>query len=157
MQLLIAAIGRARGTPEAALVEDYQSRLSPFAKSLAFGPLAVREIEAATGPTKRETETGALLAAAEGAERLVALDPRGREIMSEALAEMLGAWRDDGVRSACFLIGGADGLERDRVAAHATVSFGRATWPHLLVRAMLAEQLYRCATILAGHPYHRGG
>ena len=86
----------------------------------------------------------------------MALDERGRDLTSVAFAERLGRWRDDGVRDLAFVIGGADGLApavRDRAAL--TLAFGRATWPHMLVRTMLAEQIYRAQTILTGHPYHR--
>jgi 23S rRNA (pseudouridine1915-N3)-methyltransferase len=86
----------------------------------------------------------------------VALDERGQPLSSAAFAARLGAWRDAGVREARFLIGAADGLsDTERAAADLLLAFGPATWPHLLVRAMLAEQLYRATTILAGHPYHR--
>ena len=87
----------------------------------------------------------------------VVLDERGVALGSEPLAARLGAWRDDGVREARFLIGAADGHDAaTRAAADLLLGFGPATWPHLLVRAMLAEQLYRATSILAGHPYHRG-
>ncbi len=86
----------------------------------------------------------------------MALDERGQALSSAALAARLGRWRDEGVRELRFLIGGADGLaEAERAGADLCLAFGPATWPHLMVRAMLAEQLYRAMTILAGHPYHR--
>ena len=87
---------------------------------------------------------------------LAILDPRGKDHSSEDLAALIGAWRDIGYGSAAFAIGGADGHAADiRQKALRTISFGRATWPHMLCRAMLAEQLYRASMILAGHPYHR--
>ncbi len=90
--------------------------------------------------------------------RIVALDETGAQIGSVALARLLEEWRDQGVREARFLIGAADGLTADeRAGADMVLSFGAATWPHLLVRAMLAEQIYRATTILVGHPYHREG
>ncbi|HET8613439.1 MAG TPA: 23S rRNA (pseudouridine(1915)-N(3))-methyltransferase RlmH, partial [Sphingomonas sp.] len=90
--------------------------------------------------------------------RSVLLDETGEDMPSRALAERLGRWRDDGVREARFLIGAADGHDAaTRAGADMTLSFGRATWPHLLARAMLAEQLWRATSILAGHPYHREG
>lgn len=103
-------------------------------------------------------EEGALLAAAipVGA-TVIALDERGRDLASTAFAERIGKWIDDGVADLAFVIGGADGLLpalRERAAL--TLCFGKLTWPHLLVRIMLAEQLYRAHTILTGHPYHRG-
>ena len=107
-------------------------------------------------PVVGQAEAEALLAGVPPGAVLVALDERGRDLASTELAERLGAWRDDGIREAGFVIGGPDGLapavtER----ADLLLAFGRATWPHMLVRAMLAEQLYRAASILAGHPYHR--
>lgn len=90
--------------------------------------------------------------------RCVLLDERGETMGSAAFAERLGGWRDAGVREARFMIGGADGFDDGaRDAADLLLSFGRATWPHMLARAMLAEQLYRATAILARHPYHREG
>jgi 23S rRNA (pseudouridine1915-N3)-methyltransferase len=90
--------------------------------------------------------------------RTVLLDERGEPLASEAFAKRLGRWRDDGVRETRFLLGAADGhSEEDRAAADLLYAFGPATWPHLLARAMLMEQLYRATSILAGHPYHRAG
>lgn len=87
---------------------------------------------------------------------IVALDETGKTLSSRDLANRIGGWRDDGEACIAFLIGGADGLDETvRARAHLTLSFGRMTWPHLLVRGMLAEQLYRVQQILAGHPYHR--
>ena len=90
--------------------------------------------------------------------RTVALDEKGRDLPSEKLATILGEWRDGGIRETRFLIGAADGhSEEQRAEADLLLAFGSATWPHLLARAMLAEQLYRATSILAGHPYHRAG
>ena len=86
------------------------------------------------------------------------LDERGRQLSSEEFAALLGRWREEGVREARFLIGAADGFDAaERAEADLLLSFGRATWPHLLARAMLAEQLWRATSILANHPYHREG
>ena len=94
----------------------------------------------------------------EGRARRVLLDEKGEALASTALAERLGRWRDEGVREARFELGAADGFDdADRAEADLLLSFGRATWPHLLARAMLAEQLFRATSILAGHPYHREG
>lgn len=94
----------------------------------------------------------------DGPVRRVLLDERGEQLGSVAFAGRLAAWRDDGVRETCFLIGGANGFnDAARAAADLLLSFGRATWPHLLARAMLAEQLWRATSILANHPYHREG
>ena len=90
--------------------------------------------------------------------RTVLLDERGKQLTSEELAALIGRWRDDGVREARFMIGAADGHDdAARTGADLLLAFGAATWPHLMVRAMLAEQLYRATSILAGHPYHRAG
>ena len=88
--------------------------------------------------------------------RIVLLDERGRDLSSEELAAQIARWRDDGIREARFVLGAADGHPpEERAQADLLLAFGRATWPHLLARAMLAEQLYRATTIIAGHPYHR--
>ena len=98
----------------------------------------------------------AILAALPREGRIVALDEHGRDLTSADLAALLGRWRDEGLRLVTFVIGGADGLDAAVLArADLRLAFGRATWPHMLVRPMLAEQLYRAGTILSGHPYHR--
>ncbi len=87
---------------------------------------------------------------------VVALDERGKALSSRELAKRIGGWRDEGRGCIAFLIGGADGLDNTvRARADLTLSFGRLTWPHLLARGMLAEQIYRAQQIIAGHPYHR--
>ncbi|MEQ8965212.1 MAG: 23S rRNA (pseudouridine(1915)-N(3))-methyltransferase RlmH [Azospirillaceae bacterium] len=151
MRLTVIAVGKLRGGPIADLVADY-ARRSPW-------PLSVREVEARRpGVDRREAEADLLLAAVPEGATVVALDERGAALDSAAFAARLGDWREQGVREVAFLIGGADGLaERARRRADVALAFGPATWPHLLVRAMLAEQLYRAQTILSGHPYHRGG
>ena len=159
MRLLIAAIGKKRGGPEAALVEDYLDRARGFGRRRGVSDVALHEREASRGLSgealkKRE---GELLSGAipDGA-KIFVLDERGENISSEKLASLLGAMRDDGAGAAAFLIGGADGHDAAiRAKAAHLISFGKATWPHMLVRAMLAEQLYRAMTILSGHPYHR--
>jgi 23S rRNA (pseudouridine1915-N3)-methyltransferase len=103
-------------------------------------------------------DVGGRVPEASGAVRRVVLDEKGEALPSLALAERLGRWRDDGVREARFLLGAADGFDdAARADADLLLSFGRATWPHLLARAMLAEQLFRATAILANHPYHREG
>lgn len=138
MQLSIVARGRIGASAEADLVDRYVKRLR--------GDMAVTEI-GESAPWPKST-----------AGRTVALDETGRDLTSEALAAQLGRWRDDGVRDVRFLIGAAYGHDAaTRSEADLLLSFGKATWPHLLVRAMLAEQLYRASMILAGHPYHHAG
>jgi 23S rRNA (pseudouridine1915-N3)-methyltransferase len=155
MKLWLAAVGRARPGPLRELYEDYAARLGA-----PFGPLSLREIEVrpALPPDQRRAREGEqLLGAVPAGAILVALDERGRDFSSEELAGRLAAWREQAVADLAFLIGGADGhAEPVRARADLLLAFGRATWPHLLVRVMLAEQLYRARTILEGHPYHRG-
>ena len=132
------ARGRIGACPEADLVERYRLRMR--------GDMSVTEIgETAAWP---KFDGG----------RTVVLDETGRDLGSGTLAEKLRLWRDAGVRETRFLIGAANGHDAaTRTGADLVLGFGQATWPHMLVRAMLAEQLYRASTILAGHPYHRGG
>ena len=156
MRVLITAVGRLRGGPEAALVDDYLARLTRTGAALGLGPAEVVEVEdrAGGGPTAQAARLERAIP--EGA-RLCVLDERGRVLDSPGFAGRLAGWRDDGARVAAFVIGGADGVDPAlRARADLVLSFGPMVWPHLLVRAMLAEQLYRAATILAGSPYHRG-
>lgn len=152
MRLWLAAVGRLRSGPLRDLVDDYLGRLT--------WPVTEREVECRRRlpPAElRHAEAGLLLAAVPPGATVVALDARGAELTSEALAARLGRWQEDGVGDLAFLIGGAGGhgaAVLDRAAL--LLAFGRMTWPHLLVRAMLAEQLYRAQAILGGHPYHRG-
>lgn len=151
MQIHILAVGRLRRSVERDLFETYIRRIR--------WPITVREVEdrGADDSGRRERESTLLLAAIPSGAVVVALDETGKELTSPALAERLGRWQDDGVADVAFLIGGADGLSASaRQRADLVLAFGRATWPHLLVRAMLAEQLYRAQQIRAGHPYHRG-
>lgn len=153
MQLVIAAIGRSRRA-DAAPWQDYLTRL-PYG-----GQLLEAESKLPKGPARTKEESQKLLALAErvgaGQTRLAALDPGGRDISSEELARLIASWRQDGVRQAVFAIGGADGHHQTFLdTADCRLAFGRATWPHMLFRTMLAEQLYRAEMILSGHPYHR--
>ena len=157
MRLEIRAVGRLKSGPERALVDDYLARASAQGRSLGLGPACERETDprSLTGKT---AETDALAGDLDGGSLVVALDETGRTMRSQDLADLIRAARDDGVRQAVFLIGGADGHARDRLPGGARlVSFGRATWPHKLVRVMLAEQIYRAVSIIAGTPYHREG
>ena len=151
MRILIAAVGRARKGPERALFDHFAARIT--------FPLTLREVEEKRPlpPPQLKRREGALLSAAVPDDaRMVALDERGKVLSSTAFAGKLGAWRDDGVGDLAFLIGGADGLdEAVRKQADMVLSLGPMTWPHLMVRAMLAEQIYRGQCILANHPYHR--
>ena len=140
MLLHIVARGRIGRSPESELVDRYLKRVT--------WPTKITELP----------DQGGKLPPKESATRIVMLDETGDNLPSRVLAERLGAWRDDGIREVRFLIGAADGFDAaDRAEADLLLSFGRATWPHLMARAMLAEQLWRSVSILANHPYHREG
>ena len=153
MKLAIAAIGKPGRGPEAALALDYAARATAAGRVLGLGPLDLIDLE--PRKTGKAPEAELLLAAAEGA-HLIACDERGKTYSSRAFADHIAALRDRGERRLVFVIGGADGLDAGVLAAAgSTLAFGPQTWPHALARAMLAEQLYRAVTILAGSPYHR--
>ena len=140
MLLHVIARGKIARSPEAELVARYAKRLT--------WPFKMTELP----------ESGGRIADPLAPARTVLLDERGGQLGSEAFAELLGRWRDEGVREARFVLGAADGhSEQERRGADLLLAFGKATWPHLLARAMLVEQLYRATSILAGHPYHRAG
>lgn len=151
MRLWLAAIGRARPGPARDLFEEYRGRLG--------WPLTLKEVESrkrVEGEELKRLEAELLLSAIPDGATLVALDERGRTVSSEAFAQRIGQWRDGGVADLAFIIGGADGLADEvRRRAALVLAFGPMTWPHMLVRGLLAEQLYRAQQILAGHPYHR--
>lgn len=150
----ILSVGRLGRTQEGALAQSYLERATAAGRALGLGPYDVVEVEGRK--PGRESEGEALLAALPLGPRIVACDERGRAWPSRAFAERLAAFRDGGDRRLVFLIGGADGLSPAvREAAGDHLAFGPQTWPHALVRVLLAEQLYRAASILAGAPYHR--
>lgn len=143
--------------PERMLIDDYLGRAGAQGRSLGLGPVEEREIDP-RGLKDKASETSALLADLEPGALVFVLDETGQALSSLALADQVRSARDDGVRHCAFLIGGADGHARDGLPAGARlISFGKATWPHKLVRAMLAEQIYRAVSIIAGSPYHREG
>ena len=159
MRLSIAAVGRMKAGPEREMVARYLDRATGTGKPLAltgFDVIELTESRASSSASRKADEAKQLqLAIPEGI--VVALDERGKSIGSEAFAAQIGRWRDDGRPAASFIIGGADGLDPGFVkTADLVLSFSLLTWPHQLVRIMLAEQLYRTTTILSGHPYHRG-
>jgi 23S rRNA (pseudouridine1915-N3)-methyltransferase len=140
VQLHIIARGKLGRSPEAELVERYAKRI--------VWPVRFTELP----------DTGGTVPAPLNPCRDVLLDERGKQMSSEDFAALLGRWRDEGVREARFHIGAADGHgDAARKNADALLGFGEMTWPHLMVRAMLAEQLWRAVSILSGHPYHRSG
>lgn len=150
MRILVAAIGRAKAGPHLELERFYAGRLA-WKVTL----LELEEKKRLPVPELREREGALLLERVPPGGAMVALDERGVSMSSAKFAEKLGAWERDG-REIAFVIGGADGhAEAVRERADLLLSFGAMTWPHLLVRGMLFEQLYRAQQILAGHPYHR--
>ena len=153
MKISILAIGKPGRGPEATLAADYAQRATLSGRALGLGPLDLIDLD----PRKpgKAPEAELILAAAEGA-HLIACDERGKTYSSRAFADHIALLRDRGERRLVFAIGGADGLDRTVLdAAGSTLAFGPQTWPHALARAMLAEQIYRAVTILAGSPYHR--
>lgn len=161
MKLIIGAVGRAKPSPERDLTSDYLDRINATGGPVGVSGAALVEVEERKKlpPAELVSREGALLLAAVPPGALVAaLDERGKSMTSKDLASFVGRARDDGAPALAFLIGGADGHgEAVRAQANISLAFGPATWPHMLVRAMLAEQLYRAVTILTGHPYHRDG
>jgi 23S rRNA (pseudouridine1915-N3)-methyltransferase len=159
VKIRILAIGRAQSAPAAELYADYANRIDRIGPGLGFRGFELRdwaESKAARAPGRKSAEAALLLGAANGGP-LVALDEGGEDLSSTDFAVFIARARDEGASALDFVIGGPDGLDETvRKAARKTFRFGRQTWPHLLVRAMLAEQIYRAMTILAGHPYHRG-
>jgi len=155
MRVHLCAVGRLRAGPERALVDDYAERFNLTGRPLSLGPLAEHEVEDRRGGGR--TAEAALLDRAIPPGALVcALDERGQMASSPEFAALLARWRDDGRQDVAFVIGGADGIAPPlRARADHAISLGRMVWPHMLVRVMLAEQLYRAASILAGKPYHR--
>jgi 23S rRNA (pseudouridine1915-N3)-methyltransferase len=159
MRLVIATVGRLKDGPERALFERYRARFEPLAKRLGLAPVAWHEIGESRAPDaarRREEEGAALLKLVRDAEFIIALDERGKQLTSEAFAKTLAKVRDGGAKAAGIVIGGPDGLSQAvRDTARLQVALGTMTLPHALARVVLAEQLYRAATILSGHPYHR--
>ena len=140
MLLHIIARGKIARSPEGDLVTRYAKRIS--------WPVKLTELP----------DVGGRIPDPQQPVRTVLLDEKGKDLPSEDFAAILGRWRDDGIRECRFVLGAADGhSDQERTDADLLLAFGRATWPHLMARAMLAEQLYRATTILAGHPYHRSG
>ena len=159
MRLVVIAVGRLKQGPERELAQRYLERFEELGRKLGFRGLKIHEIpesRARDAATRLAEEAAAISAQIPEKSVLVALDEGGDSIDSAAFARHLGRWRDESVANTFFLIGGADGLSPDlRRKAKLKLAFGAATWPHQMVRVMLLEQIYRAATILAGHPYHR--
>ena len=164
MRLLIAAVGRRRNAPEAPLIDEYVRRIESGGRAVGLTGVDLVEFDAARdadAAQRKRREWTALEAASstaaspKGAHKVI-LDERGKSLTSADFAARIGRWRDDSVPCLTFMIGGPDGHDAvARESADLVLYLGPQTWPHLLVRVMLAEQIYRAMTILAGHPYHR--
>ncbi len=155
MRIHICAVGRLRGGPEAELIQDYLMRFDRTGRAMGLGPAKVVEVEDRKG-RGREAEADLLRRTVPKGAMIAVLDERGKVVSSPAFANHLANWRDAGRGDLALLIGGADGVAPAlRAQADFALSFGQMVWPHMLARVMLAEQLYRAATILAGTPYHR--
>ena len=161
MRVEIIAVGRMKPGPEKDLFDNFAKRFDGQGKTQGLGPLSLTEVEEKKNLDRAELaarEGEKILNALPKGAKLIVLDERGRALTSKEFSEKLSQWRDEGAPACAFVIGGAGGLsEKVRNSADFKLSFGNQTWPHMMTRAMLSEQLYRAATILAGHPYHREG
>ncbi|MEM7090474.1 MAG: 23S rRNA (pseudouridine(1915)-N(3))-methyltransferase RlmH [Pseudomonadota bacterium] len=155
MRISIIAVGRLRAGPEKTLLDDYLTRFDRTGRGLGLGPARVVEVEDRKNAGMGAEATLLRKAMPKGAV-ICTLDERGRIMSSPEFAQKLGNWRDAGRQDLALMIGGADGIDPAlRSKADFSISFGSMVWPHMLVRVMLAEQLYRAANILSGGPYHR--
>lgn len=155
MRISLCVVGRLRAGPEKTLIDDYLTRFDRTGRALGLGPARVIEVE-----DKKNAGMGAeaalLRKALPKGAVICTLDERGKVLSSPDFAGQLGKWRDAGRQDLALVIGGADGIDPSlRAEADFSISFGKMVWPHMLVRVMLTEQLYRAANILAGGPYHR--
>ena len=155
MRVHLVVVGRLRAGPELGLIKDYLTRFDRSGRALGLGPAQVIEVEDKKGGGMA-AEAALLEKAIPSGALVCCLDERGKVMSSPDFADQLGQWRDNGRQDVAFVIGGADGIDPAvRERADALLSFGKMVWPHMLVRVMLSEQLYRAASILAGAPYHR--
>ena len=159
MRVSLIAVGRLKDSAERGLADRYIARFERTGRSIGLGPvdeIEIGESRKAAARARRDDEAAAILARVPQGARVIALDAGGKQLSSEEFAALLSEWRDTGSSRASFLIGGPDGHGGSVTrTADLMVSLGRMTLPHGLARVVLAEQLYRAATILAGHPYHR--
>jgi len=155
MKVHICAVGRLRAGPEKTLIDDYLKRFDRTGRGLSLGPVSVLEVDDRKGGGMAGEAALLRRAVPQGAV-ICALDERGVVETSPKFARRIETWRDAGRSDLVFIIGGADGIDPDlRAQADHSLSFGAMVWPHMMVRVMLAEQLYRAASILSGGPYHR--
>jgi 23S rRNA (pseudouridine1915-N3)-methyltransferase len=159
MRILVIGVGRLKQGPERELAQRYRERFDDLGRKQGFRGLDIHELSesaARDAKTRIAEEAASISKLIPDGATIVALDETGKSMGSADFATDLERWRDSGVGHIVFVIGGADGLSPDlRRKAAKSLAFGAATWPHQFVRVMLLEQLYRAATILAGHPYHR--
>ena len=155
MRVTLCVVGRLRAGPERDLIDDYLTRFDRTGRALGLGPIDVREVEDRKGGGMT-AEAVLLEKALPAGAAVIALDERGKIKTSPDFSQDLAKWRDVGRSDLAFIIGGAAGIDPAlRAKCDASLSFGKMVWPHMLVRVMLAEQLYRAASILSGAPYHR--
>jgi 23S rRNA (pseudouridine1915-N3)-methyltransferase len=159
MRVIVIAVGRLKTGPERELAESYRKRAQAIGRALGVREIEIieiRESRAQDAERRRVEEAIAIASVIPERGTIVVLDQRGESVDSAALAALLQQWRAQDRQAVCFVIGGADGLAANlRERATLKLAFGSATWPHQLVRVMLLEQIYRVASMLAGHPYHR--
>ncbi|WP_315767649.1 MULTISPECIES: 23S rRNA (pseudouridine(1915)-N(3))-methyltransferase RlmH [unclassified Bradyrhizobium] len=159
MRIVVIAVGRLKQGPERELADRYRERFEDLSRKLGFRGIDIHEISesrARDAAARIAEEAAAIATHIPEKSLLVTLDEHGQNIDSAGFAGQLGRWRDEAAPSTAFVIGGADGLSPElQRRAKLRIAFGTATWPHQIVRVLLLEQLYRTATILAGHPYHR--
>ena len=155
MRIHLCVVGRLRSGPERTLIDDYLTRFDRTGRALGLGPCQVHEVEDRKGGGMATEATLLRKALPKGA-LLCIMDERGKVMSSPDFANKLAGWRDGGRQDLAIVIGGADGIDPSlRAEADFALSFGAMVWPHMLVRVMITEQLYRAASILAGSPYHR--
>lgn len=155
MRVHLCVVGRLRAGPEKTLIDDYLTRFDRSGRALGLGPARVVEVEDKKN-TGMAAEAALLRKALPKGAVICTLDERGKVLSSPDFAQKLAGWRDTGRQDLALIIGGADGIDPSlRAEADFSISFGKMVWPHMLVRVMLAEQVYRAATILGGSPYHR--
>lgn len=159
MQILILAVGHARATPQGELIDEFLDRARKLGRQYGFTAVEAMELpvsKARTTDQRKADEAERIVAHIPDGATVIRMDERGKPQSSEDFAHTIARIRDDGAQHLVFIIGGPDGLGKLPLKSPGRMmAFGPQTWPHLLVRAMLAEQVYRAITILAGHPYHR--
>ncbi len=155
MNIIIRAAGLIKSGPERTLIDDYMDRAGVVGRNIGIPNIVENAIDIRTKKSRKQ-ETDAILSGTKPGNVLVVLDERGKALTSRQMATQIAHWRDDGVDTLVFAIGGADGFETDVVPTNAVKwQLGKTVWPHKLVRIMIAEQIYRSLSILAGTPYHR--